>query len=200
MAGKIFKNKSKMALKSSTLAKIGAGAYTLLSAAQHWAKGLENTFRDSSLPAYISSKVNDGCGLGAVAAGTFTLDRIASSIDDLVTPNSLRALKGAVPLAAATIGIGALLNEYGGYFGIPEGYGALTITKHLVLNYGDAVIDLFAGKDVNPGYLTGAAITLTSALRLGKNMLKTAMERGDKNRIKAEYKAKAEKKTTYAFA
>ena len=180
-------------MKSSKIAKAGAMAYVAFSAAQQWASNLVNGFPVDSVQGYVAGKVGEGCKVGAIATGVAAIDRFASSIDDFVTPYALRATKGVLPLAAATFGVGALLNEYGGVVGIPEGYGVMEMTKHLVLNYRDAVIDVFNGGQLDGKYLTGAAVALSSALRLGKNMVKAAMEHGEKKRVQQEYQAQIDK-------
>jgi len=182
-------------MRSSKIARAGAMAYVAFSAAQQWASNLVNGFPADSVQGYVAGKVGEGSKIGAIAAGAIAIDRFASSIDDFVTPYALRATKGILPLAAATVGVGYLLNNYGSVLGLPEGYGTLEMTKHLVLNYRDSLIDLFRGNPLDSKYLVGAAVVVSSALRLGKNMAKTAMESGERKRQQQEYRSHMDEQT-----
>src|SRR3989338_4077657 len=164
-------------MKNLTLAKVGGAAYLALNAAQHIAYNLQHSI--SNLPAqYLSGKAADACELAAPGAAALALHSAASSIEDCLTPGRLSALRGSLPLAAATLGVAAILNQHGHHLGIPEGLGVMETAQHLLLNYRDAVIDLCTGKDQNGAYLTGALVTASSAGRLTKNFLGAVMKAG----------------------
>jgi hypothetical protein len=165
-------------MKSTYMAKAGALAYTAFSAAQNWASSLSESFIHPSIPGYLAEKGQYGAKIGAVAAASLAVDRVSSSLEDLLPGG--KHIRGALPLAAATLGVGAMINHFGSYIGIEEGYGVMTTTKALMTHYHDNAMALVTGQEPNAWYATGACITAASAIRAGANILTRASRYADR--------------------
>jgi len=156
-------------MKSSYVAKAGAITYTAFSAAQNWASALQESFTHPSMPGYAASMCNHGAKLGTICSATIALDRMSSTIEDLLPGG--KQVRGLLPLAAATVGVGALINYFGNYIGIEEGHGVLETTKMLMSHYHDNAISMVTGNEPSAWYATGACVTSASIIRTGANVL-----------------------------
>jgi len=164
--------------------KKSALAFAALKSGQQILHDLDSVVLNNSAADIARYGTEQICRLGSAGIAAYTIDKAVSYFEELALPKYLR---GALPLAAATIGTGVLINYFGDFFNMPEGLGILETTKQLVNNYQHSLTKLVTfDSSAHAGHLTGAAIAIKSGARLLKNI-------GESIAYKAEEKKQKEK-------
>tara|TARA_Y100000310_G_scaffold306787_1_gene348236 strand:- start:3320 stop:3856 length:537 start_codon:yes stop_codon:yes gene_type:complete len=170
-------------IRNSTVAFAG------LKLSQQLASDLESVVLDNTTTDYMLYGAGQVCKVGAAAAGAYAIDSVVETVETVALPKYLR---GLVPLAAATLGVAAVINYSGNNFGIQENIGLLETTGQLFRHYHESVLTALSDPlNVDARYLTGALLTLKSGFRFIGNLGGKIKELSDKKRHKERTKTQS---------
>ena len=153
-------------------------AFAALKLGQQVAHDLESVVADNTQPDYMLYGTEQICRIGAAGAAAYTADKIIEHVETLTLPKYLR---GLLPLAISTIGVGAAINYSGNWFGITENVGLIPTTMQLLRTYQENIARLITfNPEAHAGYLLGAFVAIKSGLRFGKNLGEKLIESAEK--------------------
>lgn len=130
------------------------------------------------------------CRLGSPLVAAYAIDKGLSYLEELILPKSLR---GALPIALATLGTATAINYLGNYFNIEQSLGFKETLLHLLYNYKDSLEKItILSPEAHAGYLLGAALTVKSGFRWFQNMGETIAHYSEKRKVKRKYQEERE--------
>ncbi|MGC9309356.1 MAG: hypothetical protein ACP5D2_01520 [Candidatus Nanoarchaeia archaeon] len=175
-----------MGFKKAGYITLGAGA---LKAGQGYLLDASNALREDSLPSKCAFGASEILKYGAAGTAGYALSEVMEGGERLL--KIPKAIRGLLPTAAFTLGAGALIHYSGNTFGLPESEGILQSTMNVLDTYkGELSKMLTWDPQANPVWLTGAFATATSALKFGKNLLKSITTREERVRQNENLEAK----------
>lgn len=162
-------------------------AAVLLKSGQQIAGDFTKTFPKESTQGFLSYSAGHLCRIGSAGLAGYAIDEAISYAEEFI-PNKAKALRGLTPLALSTIGVAAAMHFAGDYLGAQDFEGFGKAISHVTSNYQSSISNLVSWNptEVDAGYLTGAAVALKSGARWIKNIGKTIVEYGEKNRRKEQ--------------
>lgn len=130
------------------------------------------------------------CKIGSTAIAAYAIDKAVSYLEELVLPKFMR---GMVPVAAATIGAGAVIHYGGEYMNMEAGANLVETTRQLITYYQGNLTKLIAlDPNINEGCLIGSLIVAKSGVRWLKNMGEALVHYSDKKKQTEKYKQQQE--------
>jgi hypothetical protein len=158
-----------MKLKNNLFALAGIGTAGL-KIVQGFAMDLSKMLAGGSRASMAFYGASEHAKIGAgVSLGVFAAEGIGKLESILRVPKLVR---GAIPFAAATLGVGAIAYYYQHAFGIPETQGVMDSTRQVLSGYLDSVYQVFTfNPKANPNKLAGAAAFVYSAAKFAKNFI-----------------------------
>lgn len=155
--------------KNMSFAAIG------LKAGQQAGTDLSKVLTKGSIPALLSGGLGNICRIGFGGLAGYALDDVASMVEEYAP----KPMRGALSIAAATIGVGAVINYFGDTMGLEEGLGVMESTKQVIQNYQDSFMNLisWSPNEVNSSHFAGATMCLKAGYRLTKNLGGTIIEK-----------------------
>ncbi len=175
--------------------KKSALASAALKLSQQVLHDLDSIVLNDSIPDVIRYGGEQICRITSAIAAAYAIDEVASLAEEYLP----KPIRGILPLAAATIGVGTIVHYLGGYMNIDiqEGTNLMQTTQNIINSYQDSLAKLVTfNPTVHAGYLTGALISLKSGYRFIKNLGQTVMNKAEKKRVENNHREQQETQTT----
>lgn len=164
--------------------------FAALKSGQQILHDLEGVILNNTMPDLLVFGAGQICRIGSAGAAAYAIDKAVSYIEELALP---KAIRGILPLAAATIGTGITINYFGNCFNMQEGLGIWETTTNLLNNYQENLSKVITfDTDLSAGYLTGSLLTIKSGLRFIKNIGHTIAQKAEKKRAERKYQEETE--------